>query len=214
MPRAEQNAKSKLWALAVLCLLRERPMHPYQMRVLMRERHKEDRLSLKAGSLYHAIGWLEKLQLVEAVPTTRQGKRPARTVYRLTKSGERELLNWLRELLSTPVREASSFAVALDHSVHLPPNEAAAQFESRAALLQPRLHEMEYILRTLAPTIGRVNLLEVEFEHAICQAELSWVRQTARELRSGSLAWNIEQILSYLRSASPNRSKRKKPAAD
>ena len=53
-----RSAQRNHWALAVLCLLRERHMHPYEMRRLMRERHKEERLRLKAGSLYHAIGWL------------------------------------------------------------------------------------------------------------------------------------------------------------
>jgi DNA-binding PadR family transcriptional regulator len=176
-------------------------MHPYEMRRLLRERHKEERLLLKAGSLYHAIGWLEQESLVEAVQTSRQGKRPERTVYRIKLAGEERLLNWLQELLSTPVKEATAFAVALDHAIHLPPEGVAEQLEKRAGLLQPRIQELDYVLQLLAPKIGRVNLLEIEFEHAMCKSELAWIRQVASDLRSGQLTWDLAQILSCLQSA-------------
>jgi DNA-binding PadR family transcriptional regulator len=176
-------------------------MHPYEMRRLMRERHKEDRLLLKSGSIYHAIKWLEQSHLVEAIETSRLGKRPERTVYRITAAGEKELLNWLRDLLAIPVREPSSFAVALDHAVHLSPGELADQLEKRVSLLEHPLKEMDLVIKALTPKVGRVNLLEVEFEQALRHAELRWVRQLARELRAGSLTWNIEKILNYLRKA-------------
>jgi DNA-binding PadR family transcriptional regulator len=201
MTRKPERNKTKHWALAVLCLLREREMHPYEMRRLLRERHKEERLLLKAGSLYHAIGWLEQESLIEPVQTNRQGKRPERTVYRIKPAGEERLLSWLQELLSTPVREAASFAVALDHAIHLPPEQVAEQLEKRASLLQPRIQELEYVLQLLAPKIGRVNLLEIEFECALCKSELAWTRLVASDLRSGRLTWDLAQILSYLRSA-------------
>jgi DNA-binding PadR family transcriptional regulator len=174
-------------------------MHPYEMRRLLRERHKEERLLLKAGSLYHAIGWLEQESLVEAVQTSRQGKRPERTVYRIKPAGEERLLIWLQELLSTPAREVASFAVALDHAIHLPPEEVAEQLEKRVGLLQPRIQELEYVLQLLAPKVGRVNLLEIEFECALCKSELAWTQQVASDLRSGRLTWDLAQILSYLR---------------
>ena len=47
-----------LWALTILCLLRQRPMHPYEIQRLIREYHKDAFLDLKRGSLYHAIGQL------------------------------------------------------------------------------------------------------------------------------------------------------------
>jgi DNA-binding PadR family transcriptional regulator len=200
-PRSPERNKTKHWALAVLCLLREREMHPYEMRRLLRERHKEERLLLKAGSLYHAIGWLEQESLIEPVQTSRQGKRPERTVYRIKPAGEERLLSWLRELLSTPIKEAASFAVALDHAIHLPPEGVAEQLEKRAGLLQPRIQELEYVLQLLGPKIGRVNLLEIEFECAMCKSELTWIRQVAMDLRSGGLTWDLAQVLRYLRSA-------------
>ena len=124
-----------------------------------------------------------------------------RTVYRIKPAGEERLLRWLQELLSTPVKEAASFAVALDHAIHLPPDGVAQQLEKRAGLLQPRIQELEYVLRVLAPKIGRVNLLEVEFECEMCKSESAWIRQVVSDLRAGRLTWDLGQILSYLRSA-------------
>ena len=197
--RLSEPAQRLHWALAVLCLLRERPMHPYEMRLLMRERHKNERLVLKAGSLYHAIGWLERNGQIGRAETNRQGKRPERTVYRITEQGQRDVLKWLKELLSTRLREPSSFLVALDHLVHLSPEDAAAELEKRLRQLEPDLRALEFALETLAPKIGRINLIEIEFERALGRAEMLWLQQVMQDLRSGHLVWDINQILVYLR---------------
>ena len=42
-------------ALAVLVLLFERPMHPYEMAATLKERHKEASIKLRYGSLYTVI---------------------------------------------------------------------------------------------------------------------------------------------------------------
>ena len=60
-----------LWELAVLSLLRERPMHPYEILRTLKSRHKDDVLVLKRGSLYHAIRRLEVDGLIEALETSR-----------------------------------------------------------------------------------------------------------------------------------------------
>jgi len=205
MPRTEnESVQRNHWGLAVLALLREREMHPYEMRRLMRERHKEERLVLKSGSLYNAIEWLEKTGLIKAARTSRQGKRPQRTVYRITSDGEAELLKWLREFISMPVREPSTFAVALDHLIHLSPTDAATQIEARINRLEPQVELMECMLKMLAPKIGRINLLEIEFEKVLFQAEIRWLQQLLADIRSGALAWDIDQILEYLRKFAPH----------
>ena len=64
-----------VWGLTVMCLLRERPMHPYEMQKLIHERKKDEFLDLKRGSLYQNIGRLER-GLIANLETTREGKRP------------------------------------------------------------------------------------------------------------------------------------------
>ena len=51
-------------ALAVLGLLQERPMHPYEMAATLRERHKDSSIKVNSGSLYDTVealtrhGWI------------------------------------------------------------------------------------------------------------------------------------------------------------
>src|SRR5262250_1548519 len=90
------------WALTILSLLFEREMHPYEMRRLVQQRGKGDLVDLRPGSLYRTIERLERAGLIEPVETTREGKFPERTVYRITEKGRDELLEWVRDLLSTP----------------------------------------------------------------------------------------------------------------
>jgi DNA-binding PadR family transcriptional regulator len=189
-----QTAKLKLWALAILALLRERPMHPYEMRRLMRERHKEERLLLKSGSLYHGISFLLSQGLITRLTTQRDGKRPERTVYQITKAGELELKQWLRQLLGHPVREASSFAIALDHAVHLAPHEVARTLEARVVQLLQRIEQTQAVLETLIPRIGRVNLWRWSLRLALARAELAWTQALVQDLLNGGLNWETERI--------------------
>jgi DNA-binding PadR family transcriptional regulator len=187
-------AYRNLWALTVLCLLRERQMHPYEMQRLIRQRKKDDFLDLKRGSLYHAIGRLQRAGLVEVVATTREGKRPERTVYRITERGSEELSAWMRELLANPARETSHFFAALSFIPVLEPRDALEQLEARAGLLQAEIAGMDSALRTLTPRIGRVVLLELEYALAMRRAELEWVRAVTADLGGGQLAWDEQSM--------------------
>src|ERR1700730_11201497 len=127
--RARQRHRTSrtLWSLAVLALLRERAMHPYEMQRQMHVRYTDELLALKRGSLYHAISQLQRDGFIEPLETSREGRWPERTVYRITSDGDDELHVWLRDLLSTPIREPSQFMAALAHIVHLNPKDALKQ---------------------------------------------------------------------------------------
>ena len=179
-----------LWALTVLCLLRERPMHPYEMQRLIRQRHNDQFLDLKRGSLYHAIERLQKAGLIDVVETNREGRRPERTIYRLTEIGEREVLDWLRELLAKPVCEPSQFVAALSFLPHLSAEDALDQLETRAHRLEMGIVAITAILERLTPQIGRACLVEAEYMRALRQAERDWVRSVIDDIRAGRLTWN------------------------
>jgi DNA-binding PadR family transcriptional regulator len=184
-----------LWALVVLGLLRERPMHPYEMQRLIRERGKDDLLDLKRGSLYHAIDRLERGGLIEPVETSREGKRPERTTYRITEDGLEELQEWMRDLLSRPSRDSHEFLAAIAHLPLLQPQEAADCLQTRAAFIEAEIAGLETLLRTLTPQLGRVVLLETDLALAWKRAELDWVCRLVDDLRRGVLAWDIEELL-------------------
>src|ERR671926_887891 len=129
-------------ALAVMALLYERPMHPYEMVSLMRERGKHESVRLRYSSLYSVVEALEREGLILPLERVREGRRPERTVYGLTETGRVEFLGWLRELLSEPVKEYTQFAAGLSFLPALPPDEAAALLEERVRLLEKEVGEM------------------------------------------------------------------------
>jgi len=176
-------------------------MHPYEMQRLIRERKKQDFLDLKRGSLYHAIARLQRAGLIEPFETTRAGRRPERTVYRLTGDGEAELLTWLRELLAKPVHEPSQFFAAVSFLIHLPPADVLEQLIDRTRRLESEIAGLDAVLREAGPRIGRLVLLESEYTRTMRQAELEWVRSLIKDMRAGGLAWDPEALLRLAASA-------------
>ena len=183
-----------LWSLAVLAMLRERPMHPYEMQRVMHQRHTDELLALKRGSLYHAINQLQRERLIEPVETSREGRRPERTVYQITPDGDDELVLWLRELLSAPAHEPSQFTAALAFIRNLPPADALEQLELRAVDLQAGIAAMQAIERGISAHVDRVSVLELEYQRAVAQAELEWVHGLTADLRGDRITWNIGEI--------------------
>lgn len=184
--------KPGIWEIAVLALLREAPMHPYQMQRLLKERHKDEILALKRGSLYHAIGRLERASLIEVETTGRDGKRPERTTYRITAAGTELLLGTLQKIIATPRQESSEFMAAMSFLVHLSPEEALPWLVKRSQQLQGTIDGLTEGLATASTFVLRINLVESEYLQAMLKAELTWVRSLEDDIRTGKLSWNTE----------------------
>jgi DNA-binding PadR family transcriptional regulator len=175
-------------ALAVMALLYERPMHPYEMVSVMRERGKHESVRLRYSSLYSVVEALQREGLISPLETVREGRRPERTVYGLTEAGRVEFLGWLRELLSEPVKEYTQFAAGLTFLPALPPEEAAALLERRVRRLESEVEGMRSRLGAAVERgVARLFLVEAEHELVLREAELSWVRELIREIRDGTL---------------------------
>jgi DNA-binding PadR family transcriptional regulator len=126
------RSRSNPLALAVLVCLAERPMHPYEAATTLRQRQKHESVRLNYGSLYAVVASLEKRKLIAPQGTERKGRLPERTVYGLTDAGRIELHDWLTELLSTPVKDYTSFEAALSFLPTLPPEDVASLLRERA----------------------------------------------------------------------------------
>src|SRR6202171_6861499 len=100
-------------ALAVMNLLLERPMHPYEMKLKMKERGHDQVIRLKGGSIYATVERLEEGGFITSQAPSREGRRPERTVYSITDAGRDEITAWLRELLAQPMNDYPQFAAAL-----------------------------------------------------------------------------------------------------
>jgi DNA-binding PadR family transcriptional regulator len=186
---ASRRKVSNPLALAVMALLYERPMHPYEMVTLMRERGKHESVRLRYSSLYSVVSAMEREGLILPKETVREGKRPERTIYEITDSGREEFLTWLRELLREPVKEYTQFAAGLSFLPGLPPEEAMALLEERVGRLEVETGEMRSRLDYAREQYNLPRLFVVESEHELMlrEAELEWVRGIIKDMETGAL---------------------------
>jgi DNA-binding PadR family transcriptional regulator len=181
-------------ALAVLGCLSERPMHPYEISTTLRTRGKEQSIKLNYGSLYAVVESLQKHGLITARETTREGRRPERTVYEITPAGTDEFEDWLAELLSTPARDFTSLEAGLSLMAGLPPAEVARLLGERADNLRLELRALDAQLDEVR-AMGLPELFTVEsrFRRCMLAAELQFVDELARAIRDetfgGTAGW-------------------------
>lgn len=175
-------------ALAVLVLLAERPMHPYEMSSTLRERRKEDSIKLNYGSLYSVVESLQKRGLIEAAETVREGRRPERTVYAITESGGQVMIDWMVELLSTPKKEFTQFEAALSLAGALPPDEVIELLGQRLRNLRFQQKAIDAMFEEAkVVNLPRLFMIEAEFSAALLKAETAFVENLLADLRDGSL---------------------------
>ncbi|PVE04806.1 PadR family transcriptional regulator [Streptomyces scopuliridis RB72] len=175
-------------ALAVMALLSERPMHPYQIAQTLRQRGKENSVKINFGSLYTVVQNLEKHGFVEVAEVQRQGNRPERTLYGLTSAGHEEMLEWMADLLAVPAREFPLFETGLSLMGVLPPDEVTSLLEDRLSALRVQAAGIRGVLEQLYGTLPRLFVIETEFQLHMIEAEETWVQGFLKEIGEGSLS--------------------------
>jgi len=182
-------------ALAVLALLYEEPMHPYRMQQLIRERGKDEVINVRQrASLYQTIDRLLRTKLITIRETAREEKWPERTIYAITEHGRATMLRWMREVLSTPAREFSTFPAVLAYLALLTPEDARAQLGRRVQVLAAEIERIDAELGKGMELVPRLFLIELEYLRAIVNTELTWVQSIIEELVRGQLTWNEEWL--------------------
>jgi DNA-binding PadR family transcriptional regulator len=177
-------------ALAVLRLLHERPMHPYEMHQIVRDRGTDHVIKFRAGSLYHSVERLLRLGLIEPVETGREGRRPERTVYAITDAGRDEFTTNLCELVRSPAEEFPVFAAALEMLGAIDRETARRLLEHRITALEGGLAAIEQVTASLTKRgLDRISIIETEYVRHMRQAELTWVRNLLVDIDEGDLAW-------------------------
>jgi DNA-binding PadR family transcriptional regulator len=185
-------------ALTTLGLLSEQPCHPYEIQRLLKERHKSYAVG-KTRTLYRAIEELEAAGYIEPLETSREGKRPERTVYRITAEGSEELENWLVDLLSTPVDETPVFQVAVGLLGYITEERARKALANRVVSLRAKVTALDATLKMAQDDLGlpRLVLLELEHATALATSEIDWIQSIAADMESGVLVWNDDLIRTH-----------------
>ncbi|MEV4493507.1 PadR family transcriptional regulator [Micromonospora coxensis] len=183
---AQQRKVGNLLALAVLSVLAQRPMHPYEIATTLRAWGKDQDMEIKWGSFYTVVRNMDRHGLIAAVQSVRDGRRPERTVYRITDAGRAELVDWARELVSTPGPEQSRFRAGLSVLAALHPDEAVTLLRQRLALLEEGVRAGRAALTEHLRTVPRLFLVESDYDLTVKEAEAAWIRALLAELTSGS----------------------------
>ncbi len=172
-------------ALAVLTHLYEQPRHPYELTATLRERRKEASIKLNYGSLYTVIEGLEREGYIEALETRREGRRPEKTVYRINAAGEAYMLEWMRELVSVPVKEYPQFEAALSLVAVLPPEEVVTLLEARVRFLRKTLEACaEEAQECRQMKLPRLFSIENEYHETMVRAELGFTDALLHDIRA------------------------------
>ena len=190
--------RSNLLALAVLSLLTERPMHPYEMAALMRERGLATTVKLNFGALYSVIETLHHVGMIVPMETQRQGRHPERTIYANSEAGRAEFFDWLRDLISTPAIEYTQFVAGLALIAHLSPIEAVALLEDRIHTLSEKIQEQHSELEIGKQRgVDRIFLIEDEYRLAQLESERGWIQKLIGEIKDGTLTETSDDILRW-----------------
>jgi DNA-binding PadR family transcriptional regulator len=185
MPR---SARSNPLALAVLVTLAERPMHPYEVAQTLRQRAKQETVRLNYGSLYAVVEGLERRGLIRATETVKDGKRPERTIYEMTDDGQREMVDWMTELIGVPIKEYPAFMAGLSFLPALEPDDALAALRIRADVLTVKLAGLKGGMEAAKKAgLPRLFELEVEYEEELLSAERRFVRALIEDIEAGVL---------------------------
>jgi DNA-binding PadR family transcriptional regulator len=173
--------------ISVLALLRERPMHGYEMFQTLVQRRADRIVKVRPGSLYRVVDRLTDEKLIRQVATTRDGKRPERVIYEITDAGAEALGERVCNLIATPVHEFSEFVVALAEIDAVDLDTAANAIDDRVGALEAGVAEVMELRDSGVTPIA--YLVALDYLLTTMQAQLSWLRWFAKSLRSGRLDW-------------------------
>lgn len=158
--------------LAILGLLKERPVHGYQLK-----KHLSDTLGsfwqVSYGSLYPALKRLQRDGAVEMTfPREEVGRR--KNVYRITPKGEAMFADLL-ERAGQEATEDSGFSVRLAFFKYLKPETRIRLLERRRAFLEGRGSSLEDSLRSYRERIDDYTLSLMNHELAATESDIRWL---------------------------------------
>ena len=159
--------------LAILGLLKQQPMHGYQL-----SRELGESLGgfwrVSYGSLYPTLRRLERDGLVAPVPGGTTGGR-RKTVFGITEQGERAFLELLQETPADNSTEDTRFRVRLAFFRYLPPETRIRQLERRRAFLTERLEHIDGSLRAAREGADDYTLAVMEHGRAATESDIAWL---------------------------------------
>ena len=141
---------------------------------------------VKIGALYRELREMEGEGLIEAVRTETEGRRPARTIYRITSEGRRELAILREQAIAEPRAMPDAVAVALVFGGAGERGAAVALLRARRDALQ-REHDgiaAERAHHTAAGRLGAADVAVFRRGEHLRAAEIAWIDETIPALEA------------------------------
>jgi DNA-binding PadR family transcriptional regulator len=178
-------------AISVLALLKEGPMHAYEMYQLLLKRHSHWLVKVKPGSLYHTVERLTRQNYVRAVGTERSGNRPERTTYEITPEGDDALTRRVETAVEEYVHEYPLFPVVLSEAHNLEADDAVLRFRRRIADLERWMTEIDGALSGAgARQVPEVYWMGGDYLRTQLASERDWLATTIERIESKDLEWH------------------------
>jgi DNA-binding PadR family transcriptional regulator len=183
--------------IAILSLLWRQPMHPYEMRHRIRVQEIDRVMKVTHGTLYSTVDRLTTAGLIQPIETSRDGRRPERTVYEITDLGRDQLFDAIRDGLMRIKPDYPGLATSLTFASLLQPDEVALLLDRRRveaeSLLAGWNAALEASLKSAAnqqEPLPRIHLIEAEYLIALRWAELDWLNGIIDDIHTGRLTWD------------------------
>jgi DNA-binding PadR family transcriptional regulator len=164
------------------------PVHGYFLRRELMTWHIDEWAHIQPGSIYNALRALEVDGYIAEHGTVVEGKRPARTTYRITPSGEVELQRMLREnLWNVKPFDTESIMTIASFMFVLSRQEVIAGLENRltkadAIITSNGFHVQDTLRSDTTPTYVREIF---DLSTARLTAEKEWALALLQRLRDG-----------------------------
>jgi DNA-binding PadR family transcriptional regulator len=178
-------------AYAILGLLRERPMHGYEIAQHFKpEEELGQVVPADMSTIYTFLKDLQEHGLIHGERVT-VGARPPRTVFSLTTEAEPLFLDWLRRPVARMREIRLDFLLKLYFAQQFGPAEAKALVKAQTAACRDYLERQKTSTRDLNPTSFESLVLESKLTAA--ESMLDWLNRIAsrvvpRQRRSASIA--------------------------
>lgn len=163
---------NRLVALGILSS--EGPLHGHAIRRSAEKVSVERWGGVSVGALHRELHLLERDGLIAVERCEKAGKRPLRTVYRITPEGERELAilreSALRDLRSQP----DPVGVGLLFGGRVDPRETSELLRLREQRIRAELEQVTSERRRLEENLSPVALAVFRRQETMLSAELKW----------------------------------------
>jgi DNA-binding PadR family transcriptional regulator len=177
---SEDGARLSPAQYAILGLLRAEPAHGYQLqRSFAPGSDVGDVLPLEQAALYAALKELAARGFIEGAET-REGLRPPKTVYALTKAGGRLLDDWLRTPVERLRQVRLDFLLKVYFAREAGPKPVRDLVDAQIATCHRYLSDLEARSSALEP--DSFAYLVTQSRSSAARSTLEWLRDYRRRL--------------------------------